>query len=877
MAASSGVEKIIEWAESKPNWLQDALRTILEEGDWTPLDADRVVKLCIAENGGPAVQSLPRTVRPERVPEAQTQLSSVRLKQIAEVVGVNQLAPNQQLDFETKGLTIIYGQNGTGKSGYSRILKRACRSRRPGRIMPDVSSPTAAGKAKAKITILPEDQDEAVINWEDSDFPERSLSAITVFDRDSATVHVQESNEVWFRPFGLDIPDELAGFVQAIRDRLVDQKSDLETRRDPLFEEPRWHAETAIGRIMGSLTEKSDLASLMKISPLTPEQLARLSQLRSDLSEDPERAISKIERDQKLLGFLIGYLEQKSKQFGAEHLGEYLDLVGSAEAAQNAAKAAALMSFGDLRLGGVGEEEWRALWEAARSYTATLSTKSQAFPPNSGDICVLCHQDISLEAERHMHSFEKFVKEDLEAKSQLLQERLHEYRTRLLEAKLRIVDIGEIHAVLRSEKPFVAKLVSRFIGSLKIRQRQIKSREVSNLQDFYPLTDDPVPELKKYGLEKVRYLNSLNATEDDPERQKLISEFHELEDMEKVEIFQQKAQTERDRLRKLKVIEDCIRQASTRTITELGNKIADEVVTPRLRDKFQNEITALAGNRVRVEIRRAGGKYGSPLYQVRLFANASVKVHEVLSEGEQTCVALAAYLAELATADHSSTLVFDDPVTSLDHKWRNRVAIRLCEEARTRQVVVFTHDLIFTNDLMVRAESEGTPYKCLNLSRGSAGVGVVSEGLPWRGAKVKERVDTLEKEASAAKKLYDGHEESDYRRAAHNFYNRLRSSWERALEDIVFAGVVMRHRDYIDTKRLHEVLALSETDVGIFQFNFKKCCDYVDAHDPSRGRDAEAPDPKELQDDLYRFKVWSEDLRRRCNAIPLKQTALGPG
>ena len=89
-------------------------------------------------------------------------------------------------------------------------------------------------------------------------------------------------------------------------------------------------------------------------------------------------------------------------------------------------------------------------------------------------------------------------------------------------------------------------------------------------------------------------------------------------------------------------------------------------MTPRLRDQFANEIIELAGRNVRVEMVRAGGQYGSPQYQVRLLAAPATNVTGVLSEGEQTCVAIAAFLAELATASHSSALVFDDPISSLD-------------------------------------------------------------------------------------------------------------------------------------------------------------------------------------------------------------------
>ena len=45
----------------------------------------------------------------------------------------------------------------------------------------------------------------------------------------------------------------------------------------------------------------------------------------------------------------------------------------------------------------------------------------------------------------------------------------------------------------------------------------------------------------------------------------------------------------------------------------------------------------------------------SPHYKVRLFAKPDAKVGDILSEGEKTCVALAAFLTELATAANHST------------------------------------------------------------------------------------------------------------------------------------------------------------------------------------------------------------------------------
>ncbi len=47
---------------------------------------------------------------------------------------------------------------------------------------------------------------------------------------------------------------------------------------------------------------------------------------------------------------------------------------------------------------------------------------------------------------------------------------------------------------------------------------------------------------------------------------------------------------------------------------------------------------------------------------------ASYKPSQVLSEGEQKALALADFLAEVTSVPASSPVVFDDPITSMDHR-----------------------------------------------------------------------------------------------------------------------------------------------------------------------------------------------------------------
>src|SRR5450756_1627295 len=68
----------------------------------------------------------------------------------------------------------------------------------------------------------------------------------------------------------------------------------------------------------------------------------------------------------------------------------------------------------------------------------------------------------------------------------------------------------------------------------------------------------------------------------------------------------------------------------------------------------------------------------------------TVPVKEIVSEGEFRAIALAAFLAELAQSSDRSAIVVDDPVCSLDHMHRRRVAEKLVKEAAARQVIILT-------------------------------------------------------------------------------------------------------------------------------------------------------------------------------------------
>lgn len=865
---NSVLELILDWSEARPKWQRDALRRVIVNGPPSQEDVAELVRLCKKEKGATGIDLEPKPLAKADLPANPGAGQDVTLHSISAVTGVNRLAPDQVLTFEPTGLTIIYGDNGAGKSGYSRVLKRTCGARARGTILPNAFDDAAPQQAQADFCFAVGGAAQPKATWTDQDKPHQQLSAISIFDRECGSMQMRDKSEIAFRPFGLDIPDDLAALCQQVKDSLTAEQQNLERTRDPIFGQPTWKPGTAVGRFLSSIDKATNLAPLKVLAQVSNEERDRHARLSADLLQDPLKAA----REQDILADSLTQLAKSLRgvesKCSDKELSELKDKAMLARAKRRAANAAAAQATSSALLEGIGDQAWRALWEAARQYSQSNVYKNRDFPVTGEDaLCVLCHQAIGNDAKKRLIEFEAFVQAETERQAKAAEAEFTARRADFDKLRITAVEYVEQRQRIALKDADLARSILRFLAGARLRvwgcRKSLEDDDPLNLRD---LPQSPATEIDKTADVIRAYANELRKATDPEERAKLELERDELADRLAVGTHLPKASAEIERLKSLSILADAISTTSTNAITKLGNQIADQVITHKIRDRFQSEIVRLAADRVRVEVTRSGGRFGSPFYEIKFFANPKAKVASVLSEGEQSCVALAAFLTELAIADHNSALVFDDPVTSLDHRWRKKVAERLSKEASSRQVIVFTHDLVFLNDLRDLVD-QATPLKLATVSIGPSGAGMVSEGLPWSGKSVMDRVDKLEKDARASRTNYDANDEAAYSDDVFRLYSGLRATWERAIEDIAFAGVLLRHRDYVNTKHLRKAVVLASEDCDVFEAGFKRCCDIIDSHDPSRARGDAPPTPDEMLTDIATLRDWVDSLRKRQKDI----------
>src|SRR5436190_18832218 len=113
----SVLEAILDWSEQRPAWQRDALRRIVTAGRPDEKAIVKLTALCKKGRGAEGIELEPVPLARQHLPANPGDGAAIRLTSIKDVVGVNQLAAGQELAFEPDGLTVIYGQNGAGKSG----------------------------------------------------------------------------------------------------------------------------------------------------------------------------------------------------------------------------------------------------------------------------------------------------------------------------------------------------------------------------------------------------------------------------------------------------------------------------------------------------------------------------------------------------------------------------------------------------------------------------------------------------------------------------------------------------------------------------------------------------------------------------------------
>lgn len=812
------ISEIAQWADDHSPWMSDAVRRLLAEKELSDSDIDDLEALIRTSVGISDLKGrTPRRVSLSALAQNFQTGSSISLTAIREPKNINAIGPNECITFNASGLNVIYGYNGSGKSGYARALKKACRTRHTESIHPNVFAAAVSGRASARFEW--DDSGKPFSDsWEDDLEPPAPLSHVAVFDAHCARVFIDEQAAISYIPYGMDIITQLSAALGQVQRRLTDER-----QRNVFDKSPFAHllGDTEVGKLLATLNRKTKPEDVHSLAALSKAELDELQQIQQLLQDDLLQKMAKqLRYFNTRLNTLMSELAALSEALGDSPIGalrlSFLQLLAAHKANQQAATA-----FSEGYLAGTGAEPWELLLRSAIEFAKT-SYPDDAFPGPENANCVLCQQPLTTAATQRMKKFFAFLQADSQARYLKFRGDSFALYKPISNARASTFPADKTFLIELEEKlPGIPGQVMNYAQALHGRQKIIVEMASTRVIGELPaLPDDPTSFLVTYRDSLQAQILKLEKTMTNEQRVQTTKRVKELGARVKLQSALPAA------IAAIKADEmdwflgEALKCCNTSALTKKHSEMYLKTVTTDLQKALQQELTAFGVPGIKLQLDLAGQR-GKQMQQLKLVtANPSLKVKPsgILSEGEQRAIALASFLAEVNLEPGASAIVFDDPITSLDHHRRERTARRLAVEAKKRQVIVFTHDLAFAHELIDSAKKEGHKATVRHVFAALNVKGRCDDKLPFEAQKVPARINELKDACQRAKKALekDGNYEA-YNDIVRSGYRKLRDSWELLVEDHLFAGTLKRFRRPINTLKLRSVRVEDEHAKAVYE------------------------------------------------------------
>lgn len=850
-------QDVHDWLHQQPEWLQQAALMLLNQGSISEEGLQTITDLIKKE---PCEASSSPRVFPGLGAFQQGQ-GELRLLDIGPIAGIENLNPRHPLAFGTGNLCVIYGHNGSGKSSYTRLLKKLCGKPRAKDLKPNVFHPPPEAR---HCTVRYEfDGAQQAALWQVSDPPIDDLRAVDLFDADEALTYLTSETTATYTPPAVALLVSLAAICDRVKSRLQVEQSALASVLPAM---PAEFETTPTGVAYKGLKPSIPASTLQKITSWGDEDEAALAQLDERLKTRDPAALARDKRKSKSqIDHLTSHIAMLAHAFSGAQLTILRDLRTSAQTKRKQAIESAQVS--SAKLDGIGNDTWRAMWNSAREYSQT-AYPGKSFPVVDGEArCLLCHQTLDALAQKRLVDLEDFVQGKLESEANAAE---HRYQSALKELPTPWT-VEELSPRLQAAgltDPSIAELIEALCSKAETIRTGILAGETNGPVAAIAAPAELLAALQEAGacLEadaKVCELDAMEFNREEAGRLKIDLEARRFSSQQSASINNEIA-----RLKDVATFDKWKRMANSRAISDKAAAVAEIAITDAYVRRFNTELKMLGAGQIQVELVKTKTTKGRVLHKIRL--KGAQTGHDVpdavLSDGERRIISLAAFIADVVDKPYSAPFIFDDPISSLDHDFEWAVARRVAELAQYRQVLVFTHRLSLWGALDDAAKKLGDKWKkanfyqhCIEAFNGTSGHPAVQEA--WAASTGKANNILLER-LNDAKRAGESSGSAAYKALAQGICSDFRKLVERTIEDDLLNQVVRRHRRGVQTdNRLAALTQITDADCKYFDDLMTKYSCYE--HSQSPETPMLIPNEPDLRKDLEDLKAWRDGFRKR--------------
>ncbi len=682
------VDFLWEWTENQAAWSKLLISKIVAtESLLSTADRETVFNYFLQSINLHTGLPVLTVAKPTYTPTAKT----IELDSLSAITGVNRLAKNQTVNF-AKNITVIYGENGTGKTGYSRILKTLGFSYDNNKTI--LSNVYAAAEPQSATINFKSNGTNQTFTWNGAN-NDSKLESISVFNSSCVQFSISDRSlivtPIGFHLFHL-VSDELNALTQLLQRKIASHPTTL-LWLDNLT--PGTPQHTFIATLSATSTEQK----LTELSDFTPAHedalIAQESELASLNKALLQSQIQTLRSQIAELDSITGKIETAKVQLNDANWQALLAINKEISELESKTQTG-LKDIADERgIEFYQTPEFNSFIKAVESYIKIIDKPDY---PQEGDTCVYCLQPLDDSAKELLKSYRK-----------LLNDKTQENLAALKNKKARLIQlVSQVdtnltfhhHTFGTDEKqaPVQPKEITDYntnLGALKttfitdaIAQGSTFTFDYQTVITFLTVKRTALNDSLTQKSEALSNLATREAT--------LKNEFAELKDRK---FLSGKVAEVKTAIANHKVVNTLNANSSsfnTNSISRKTSSAREELVRQDFEAKFKRELIALRKPHLKVDLDFGTDRGNSVVYQ-KISRHA---LADILSEGEQKAIALAEFLTELQLDNTKAPIVFDDPVNSLDHNIIDEVARRLLNLSSERQVVVFTHSVLLFNSFL---------------------------------------------------------------------------------------------------------------------------------------------------------------------------------
>ena len=859
---------ICTWVSGLPYWEICVFYKILRGEQITEADRKEILQFLLEDkNLSPKKAVRPNITLTQASGSAASPGLKMWLESITEIQHVNQLVANQSMTFSPQ-LTAVYGDNGAGKSGYARIFNCAGFSRNTDPVLTDVTDATCALDTPCATFNLQSDRGPITVAHALTESCSE-LAGFHCFDAKSVNIHLSSTNKFSFSPAGLELLSiftEETDKIRADLRALIDDKKKTHTFGRLFADGP-----SQVSVLIGSLTHQTKFKDIETLSTVTDEEKAQVEVLEKRLNDlkglNIQKQINEATQIQTDLNNLLASIRtitaSLSDQVVAATGTEVSDFIN----AQRMAAQVGADQFKTDDFKQIGTQAWQQLIASARNLARGEGTDAHPYP-QQGDRCILCHQPLDQTALNHFHKLWAFIEGEAQVKLNQATQAIQRRGQALNLINLSFFsDDSATNRFLSVQNDPLRATIEAFVKFYQERKNYLLDCIQKNaVPKPHAIPADCTRQIENELRGVAARIEDLKTKNPAEEIQKLTVQIREL---------RHRILLEQNRLDVEAYVRDLIwaEKASkavgtTRHVTQKYNELFQNLVTDEYIRKF-NEFLDKLGRPLNIKIETKPRK-GETFRQILLedASNPSLKVgpDQILSEGEKRAVAIADFLTEVCLNENSCGIILDDPVTSLDLQWREKIADLLVQEAQGKQVIVFTHDLPFLYHLNRFVEAYRVDSQNHWIKRGDL------DGVP--GYVYTNNSPALEKDykkATLALKML-----SDAKAAAPEAqemilkqgFGALRTSYEIFIIYELLGGVVLRFDERVSPGRLNDIA----WDYGLVKEvdgKFATLSRYIEGHSHSDPFAAQKPTVQILQTEIDEYNAMKnrlKDLKKQVKA-----------